>query len=73
MFVDKLIGPYVSDYQVIYTPEYFIVAVLYGSVMHKLEFSYNDYLNSIKDMAEKIKARYGEKYKTAKDSKKKYD
>lgn len=73
MFVDKLIGPYVSDYQVIYTPEYFIVAVLCGSVMHKLEFSYNDYLNSIKDMAEKIKARYGEKYKTAKDSKKKYD
>lgn len=66
IFTDKIIGPYVSDYKVVFTPESFIINVLCGSVMHKLEFSYDNYLSSIKEMGEKIKEKYGEKYYNSK-------
>lgn len=59
MFADKLIKPYVTDMNILFAPNYFIIGAIHGINIIKKEYSYDNYFNSIKEFAADIKERYG--------------
>lgn len=67
MFCDKLIKPIVTDIQLYFSPEYFMIGVLCGDTILKDEYSYDNYLNTIKSFEKIIRDKFGEKFAT-KDS-----
>lgn len=69
LFCDKLITPYVSDIQTAFSPDQFIIGVICGDNIHKMTYSYDNYLESVKTFSNAIKAKYGEKYKIEKEEK----
>ena len=62
MFCDKLIKPIVTETQLHFSPEYFVIGVLCGDTIIKEEYSYDNYLNTIKDFEKSIRDKFGEKY-----------
>lgn len=62
MFIKKLVEPYVSDYEVYYTSDNFIISVLCGCTLHRVTCNYDNYLAQIKNLKEKLIDKYGEKY-----------
>ena len=73
LFCDKLITPYVSGIQVAFSPDQFIIGVICGNKIHKMTYSYDNYLESVKTFSNTIKEKYGEKYKIEKEEKENKD
>lgn len=67
LFCDKLIAPYVSDIQTAFSPDQFIIGAICGDNIHKMTYSYDNYLESVKTFSNAIKTKYGEKYKIEKE------
>ena len=67
MFIEKLVSPYVSDYEVYFTSENFIVSMICGCTLHRVACTYDNYLSQIKDIKDKIISKYGEKYHKPKE------
>ena len=68
LFADKLVKPYVVDMNIIYTPEHFLVGAICGTDIVKQSYDYDNYLESIKQFAAGIRAKYGDKYKLEKEA-----
>ena len=68
LFADKLVRPYVVDMNIIYTPEHFLIGAVCGTDIIKEAYDYNNYLESIKQFAAGIRAKYGDKYKVEKET-----
>lgn len=73
LFADKLVKPYVVDMNIIYTPEHFLIGAVCGTDIVKQSYDYTDYLESIKQFAAGIRAKYGDKYKNEKEAAQKED
>ena len=67
MFSKKMIEPYVQDMAILYSADEFSIGTICGEDINKDVFPYDNYLNSVKQYAEEIKAKYGDKYKIEKE------
>lgn len=61
-FIDRLIAPIVNDVQALCTPYEFVIVAKCGEEFIKKKYSYEDYLNSVRDFANYIKEKYGERF-----------
>lgn len=68
LFADKLVRPYVVDMNIIYTPEHFLIGAVCGTDIIKNSYDYDNYLESVKQFAASIRAKYGDKYKVEKEA-----
>ena len=67
MFAKKMIEPYVQDMAILYSAKEFSIGTICGDEINKDTFTYDNYLQSVKQYAAEIIAKYGEKYKIEKE------
>lgn len=62
MFCDKLIKPIVTDIQLTFAPDQFMIGVLCGNNILKDVYPYDNYLQTVKGFEKAIRDKYGEMY-----------
>lgn len=62
MFCDKLIKPIVTDMQLVFSPEHFMLGVLCGNTILKDSYSYDNYLQTVKEFEKSVRDKFGETY-----------
>ena len=71
MFAEKLIFPIVTDMQLTFAPEKFMIGVLCGDKILKDTYVYDNYLKTIKEFEQCIRNKFGETYAHKDDKDKK--
>lgn len=67
MFCEKLIKPIVTDIQLTFAPEQFMLGVLCGNNILKDVYSYDNYLQTVKNFEKNIRDKFGETYAPKED------